>query len=98
MKPYFAHSGEKSDFSDWQPLKDHLNQVGELAAARAHIFGSEQLGFLAGLLHDLGKYSEEFQRRLQGSTERADHATAGAKVVIDYVKSTLGPDYINLGK
>ena len=95
---FFAHSGDKADLSDWQPLKDHLEQVGALAAERSSIFGSEQIGYLAGLLHDLGKYSEQFQRRLQGSTERADHATAGAKVVVDHIESTLGPSCKNLGK
>lgn len=31
---------------------------------------------------DLGKYSQAFQQRLHGSKERADHATAGAKVAV----------------
>ncbi len=40
-------------------------------------FGAEELGRLAGLSHDLGKYSMEFQRRLAGGP-KVDHATAGA--------------------
>ncbi|MFR2215184.1 MAG: CRISPR-associated endonuclease Cas3'' [Ruminococcus sp.] len=33
------------------------------------------------MLHDLGKYSKEFQRKIQNDTgERVDHSTAGAKV------------------
>lgn len=36
---------------------------------------------VAGMLHDLGKYSKEFQRKIQNDTgERVDHSTAGAKV------------------
>jgi hypothetical protein len=29
---------------------------------------------LAGLLHDLGKYTAAFQRRLTGAAERVDHS------------------------
>lgn len=32
----------------------------------------------AGLLHDLGKYTEKFQDRLKGEVPRVDHATWGA--------------------
>jgi len=37
---------------------------------------------LAGILHDLGKYSAAFQRRLDGPGEVVDHSTAGAKHVV----------------
>ena len=77
---YFAHSGRKQDFSDWQPLHRHLIEVGELAATAAGQFGAGAAGRLAGLLHDLGKYTLAFQRRLRGD-EKVDHATAGARVV-----------------
>lgn len=77
---YYAHSTERADRSDWQTLTDHLYAVAELTAARAARFGMEDAGRTAGLLHDLGKYSDAFQRRLNGSRERVDHATAGAVV------------------
>jgi CRISPR-associated endonuclease Cas3-HD len=35
--------------------------------------------YLAGLLHDVGKYSKEFQEKLEGKKRRVDHSTAGAK-------------------
>lgn len=40
-------------------------------------FGAETLAKLAGLTHDLGKYSLEFQERLQGKAQTVDHSTAG---------------------
>lgn len=40
------------------------------------------LAEVAGLLHDLGKYTAEFQNRLQGG-KRVDHATAGAQLVVN---------------
>ncbi|MES1934454.1 CRISPR-associated helicase Cas3 domain-containing protein [Salinisphaera shabanensis T35B1] len=75
---FYAHSTECSDARDWQGLADHLQAVADLAAKRAARFGWESAGRAAGLLHDLGKYSPAFQRRLSGSGERVDHSTAGA--------------------
>jgi len=41
----------------------------------------KEWGYCCGMLHDLGKYSIEFQRKIQNDTgERVDHSTAGAKV------------------
>ena len=61
-----------------QTVAEHLNGTAGLCAAFAASFGAEEQGRLAGLAHDLGKYSAAFQRRLRGSAERVDHATAGA--------------------
>lgn len=41
--------------------------------------GAEELGYMAVILHDVGKYSDEFQARLEGKNGRVDHSTAGAK-------------------
>lgn len=87
---WFAHSGKLADFSDWQPLNEHLTAVANLAAHRAKVFGAEDWAFLIGLLHDLGKYTQEFQARLHGDPTRADHATAGAKEVIKHLTNTYG--------
>ncbi|MBD3777096.1 MAG: CRISPR-associated endonuclease Cas3'', partial [Thiotrichales bacterium] len=77
MPNYYAHSGRNSDKSDWQTLQDHLQVVAEIAKHNARYFGAEELVYLAGLLHDLGKYTPEFQARLEGSPNKVDHATAG---------------------
>ena len=37
--------------------------------------------YFAGLFHDLGKYSDEFQQRLSGKPLRVDHSTAGATML-----------------
>ncbi|MBT8508780.1 CRISPR-associated helicase Cas3 [Methanomicrobiaceae archaeon CYW5] len=75
---YYAHTSEHSDKTTWQPLKDHLENVAVLASQFADDFESSAFGYAGGLLHDLGKYSPEFQRRLEGASVRVDHATAGA--------------------
>jgi len=78
MPQFFAHSTATPDCSDWQLLSDHLQAVGQLAADKAAAFGGESMAEVAGLLHDLGKYSDEFQRRIAGDLLRVDHATHGA--------------------
>ena len=77
---WFAHSGKLEDLSDWQPLREHLNAVAELAAERAKAFGGQDWAYLIGLLHDLGKYTQAFQARLHGDTTRADHAAQMLRV------------------
>ena len=74
---YFAHSTSDPSRKDWQVLRDHLYGVAKLAAQFARPFGAESAARLAGLLHDLGKYTKGFQARLEGGS-LVDHATAGA--------------------
>lgn len=92
MNKYFAHSGTRSDKSDWQTLKGHLHSVAEVAEQNSRYFNSNKLSYLAGLFHDLGKYTPEFQDRLEGSPNKVDHATAGAKVAAEI----LPPPWNNL--
>lgn len=79
---YYAHSTDSSPDS-WQLLPDHLRNVGELAAAAASAFGGAALAEIAGRLHDLGKYTAEFQARLRGGATRVDHSTWGARIAVE---------------
>ena len=75
-------------------LEEHLRSVGARAGGYAAVFGSGDWANVAGLWHDLGKYSAEFQRRiksvtgfdpeahLEGQVGRVDHSTAGAEHAI----------------
>jgi len=76
---YYGHSTDKQDKSDWQTLKNHLENVANIASEFSREFNAEQFGYASGLLHDIGKYSPEFQRRLDGANIRVDHSTAGAQ-------------------
>ena len=50
----------------------------ERAGEFAEKFGKREWGYCCGMLHDIGKYSKEFQKKIQENTnERVDHATAG---------------------
>lgn len=61
-----------------QSILDHLTGTAERASRYAAAFGAAELGHTCGMLHDIGKYSEKFQRRIRGSSEKTDHSTAGA--------------------
>lgn len=75
---YYAHSGSVGGTRDWQVLEAHLKQVAALAAEMAVPLGLEKTAYLAGLFHDLGKYTAAFQKRLMGANIAVDHSTAGA--------------------
>ena len=79
---WYAHSlPDDGSKSHWQLLASHLKGVEILSAERGAKFGATKAAALAGVLHDLGKYTIEFQRRLEGG-ERVDHATAGAREIL----------------
>lgn len=83
---FYAHSTQRSDRSDWQALAEHLQNVGDMASDKAAIFGARGMAEVAGLLHDLGKYSDDFQRRIAGDAIRVDHATRGAMLAVERYK------------
>lgn len=67
---YYAHTASSPDGAPdsnqapWQLLSTHLRNVADLAKQFAAPFGLSAEAELAGLLHDLGKYSARFQQRL----------------------------------
>lgn len=71
---YLAHIAEDGRE---QSIKEHLENTANLAARFAEPFNLEVNAYIAGMLHDIGKYSDEFQKRLQGGP-KVDHSTAGA--------------------
>lgn len=45
---FYAHSTQRMDKANWQPLREHLIGVGNLAAQFATPFGGDVLARLAG--------------------------------------------------
>lgn len=87
----YAHSTTPSDCSNWQSLPEHLAAVAAHANALGTKFGAGKAAALAGWLHDLGKYSEDFQLYIRGQRQSGgDHSTAGAREVRKLVSSQGG--------
>jgi CRISPR-associated endonuclease/helicase Cas3 len=85
---YYAHTTDDPSKADWQTLADHLKAAAAMAGDFAAPFGAQRAAEMAGLLHDLGKYTAGFQKRLEGG-KPVDHATAGAKLAMELAKDRL---------
>ena len=91
FKKFYAHSFPGRPPGEWQLLEGHLRNVADMARGFAEPFGGGDWAYLAGLWHDLGKYSPDFQNRLKDMNDpeahieakpgRPDHSTAGAQHV-----------------
>jgi len=95
---YFAHSA--NGHGDWHQLAAHLASVAKLGGGFAE--GScpelKAAAFWAGLLHDLGKYREEFQEYLRNEREgsvETHHAIYGAALA--FQREWLGPAFVIAG-
>jgi CRISPR-associated endonuclease/helicase Cas3 len=80
---YYGHSLKGKDKSEWQLLKRHLVDTAKLAKQFGEDAQVGELAYVAGLLHDIGKYSKAFQKRLDGKGSKVDHATAGAREILN---------------
>ena len=87
---YYAHSGDSEDREHWHRLSEHLEDTGARAAGFLDAVGGAEFAKVAGLLHDLGKYTQGFQNRLSGGRKRVNHSTAGAKVAVERYRGHLG--------
>lgn len=94
----YAHSANAN--GDWHPLAQHLSGVARKAAELAEKCSPAliEAAYWAGLLHDLGKYRDEFQQYLRaerdGSSE-THHAVYGAALA--YRREWLGPAFAVAG-
>ena len=93
---YYAHSLEGYPKEQWQPLSEHLTNVSTLAAHFAEVFGAPKTACLLGKLHDLGKATIEFLKRLAGGA-RVDHATAGVVHLMRVWSQNPSPQIAALG-
>jgi len=95
MERYYGHSLEGRPLDEWQLIESHLNQVAETAGSFAKDFSAGDWAYLAGLWHDIGKYSKDFQKRIgaepdahieNSKSKRPDHSTAGAQHAFNALK------------
>lgn len=89
MHGFYAHTKPGCGPEHWQPLEKHLHNVAQTAAEFANAFGAADWGRVAGLWHDVGKFSQAFQEYLRtvcsadphvaDTARRTDHSTGGAQ-------------------
>ncbi|WP_210367064.1 CRISPR-associated helicase Cas3' [Bacillus sp. REN3] len=97
---YIAHI--RASDGKIQTVKEHLLGVMTLAESFGESIGIKHISGLAGLLHDLGKYSEEFREYILAAVNNpdeaprrgsVDHSTAGGKLLYDFFHSDLSNPY-----
>lgn len=76
-----------ADIRREQPVQEHCRNTAELCAGYCKIVGAENIGRLAGLLHDAGKLCNDFDNYIRGisrfSRGEIDHSYAGAKYITE---------------
>lgn len=95
---YFAHTENTAGLP--HILSKHLRSVGDLACRFAEESNSDlsDAAYWAGVLHDLGKYRDEFQQYLRAerdSSTETHHAVYGAALA--YQQNWLGPAFAIAG-
>lgn len=85
---YIAHIRESDQY--YQSVEEHLLGVKELAESYGAKLGVKHIAGLAGMLHDLGKYTEAFRNYILEAFNHpdapprrgsVDHSTAGGKLL-----------------
>jgi len=87
---FYAHSLPREPLATWERLEWHLRRAGALARRFGRRFDAGATAAASGLLHDVGKYSDAFQRRIIDDAGRVDHATGGAKEAVKLYGEVLG--------
>ena len=80
-KEYIAHSENSNGIK--QTIKEHSSGVGKFMREFALSESFAELYEFCGLIHDMGKYSNEFQRRISGDNNRVRHSIYGAILAIN---------------
>lgn len=82
---YIAH---KNDRGEIQTVKEHSENTAKLCQSFA-INELKQAMYAIGLMHDIGKYQQDFQTRINGSNIRVEHSTCGALAAGEYYKDAF---------
>ena len=76
-----AHINERT--GETQSVREHSENVAALCE-QFSIPELKRLSYMIGLAHDIGKYCNYFQRKINGENIRVDHSTAGAIAAKQY--------------
>ncbi|MGX6980001.1 CRISPR-associated helicase Cas3' [Vagococcus elongatus] len=92
---YVAHIRRKD--GETQLVRDHLLEVKALSEESGSKLRVGHLAGLAGVLHDCGKYSDEFQEYLREAVAHpddlskrgtVDHSTAGGRLLLEFLSDS----------
>ncbi|MFW5997004.1 MAG: CRISPR-associated helicase Cas3' [Lentisphaeria bacterium] len=84
MPALYAHSIAERPLSEWQPLKEHLQNVADKSARFAEDFGAGDWAYIAGLWHDLGKAALPWQAYLRHANNISDEVTQYYKGKVEH--------------
>lgn len=84
---YKAHINDKT--KEIQTVKCHSENTAELSAKYA-VSELKDIMYAIGLLHDLGKFQESFQKRIDGANLKIEHSICGALTVKERYSNPLG--------
>lgn len=91
MHIFWGHSRNSDGKGVPELLSAHLTLVAKRMAKFMSFWSYESAGRIAGLFHDLGKYADQMQKRLENPTEvpGKNHAAAGAYWVARFFKNGM---------
>lgn len=82
---FLAHIRQESDKTKIQSLESHLFNTAKLAAKIGAKINQQNITFLLGLFHDLGKADRLFQTKLKVNPEKkVNHSSAGAYYLYNF--------------
>lgn len=86
-KVYKAHINQST--GTIQTVKEHSENTADLCAEFA-IPMLKDIMYAIGLLHDIGKFQDSFQKRIDGSKLKIEHSICGALVAREQYANPLG--------
>lgn len=86
-KIYKAHIRDGT--GEVQTVKEHSENTARLCEEFA-VPELEDVAYAAGLLHDIGKYMERFQERIEGANIQVEHSICGAREARERFGDPLG--------
>lgn len=87
---YPAHIRKVDDKKYVQTVEEHCRRVAEIAAELLRDIGLEKTAYLAGIIHDLGKFSENFKNYIEKAANgekvqrgSVNHTFAGVRFLLE---------------
>lgn len=101
MESYLAHIQRDSSgaITAVQSVSEHCHSTARYAAVALEPVGLSAVGETAGLLHDLGKYSEQFQAYIKdgiGTRGSVNHSFAGIRLLLERYHHDLPEDMADI--